>query len=100
MLDHLVPPPEPVLAASMASSILAVHHCCAFWGMHGDYVSLQVSFPSEGLAIASARLVETVVTWTAGFCSVISAVRSKVVKSYPSLDDEPPSEGGDSFFGC
>ena len=100
VLDHLIPSHKAILAASMATGMLAVYHRCAGSSMHRDNVSFQVSFPSEILAGASTRLVEAEVSRTTRYCSVLSTARGELVTIYPSLDNDPPSEGGDSVFGC
>jgi hypothetical protein len=61
MLNHLVSPQEPMLAASMAGWMLTVDHRSRSSRVYSGYVSLKVGFPFKSLVLASTRFLEAVV---------------------------------------
>jgi hypothetical protein len=98
VLNHLVSPHEAVLAASMATWMLAVDHLRRGSRMYSGDVSLKVSFPFESFALAGTRLPETIEECTVGFCQRVPAVWSK--DEIISYDEEASSDFGDSCSGC
>jgi hypothetical protein len=73
VLNHLVSSQEAVLAASMATWMLAVDHLSRGSRMYSGDVSLKVSFPFESFALAGTRLPEAIEECTVGFCQRVRA---------------------------